>query len=191
MSLWRTDQFHETHKWEAGGLLNLADMPTTLRECTPHLNICCRLSGSLDLPPYPLPAGFIVTNRPAFKLTSTNLPMKSSCWAPSFRAAYTGKMSGSRDRILVSSLVSSTHKMQCEPSVLGQQCHYCGVLQRLRAYLYGLDLLAHSAEHVLPQPVELVKAAESSAAQQADKDAAHCPYIKLLVTVEDKDLQQV
>jgi hypothetical protein len=60
---------------------------------------------------------------------------------------------------------------------------------RRLAYLYGLHLLADSTQHVLSQSVELVKAAPSTAAQQPDKDAPHGTHVKLLVAVEDKNLQ--
>jgi len=42
------------------------------------LNSYFRLSGSLDLPPYPFPAGFIVTKMPAFLFTGIVLPRSSS-----------------------------------------------------------------------------------------------------------------
>jgi hypothetical protein len=40
-------------------------------------NNCVRLSGSLLLPPYPLPAGFIVTKIPLLKSTLTREPRKA------------------------------------------------------------------------------------------------------------------
>lgn len=56
------------------------------------------------------------------------------------------------------------------------------------AHLYGLHLLADSTQHFLAEPVELVKAAEGAAAQQAHKDAPHGSHIKLLVAVEHQHL---
>jgi hypothetical protein len=44
------------------------------------LNNCFKLSGNFDLPPYPLPAGFNVTNIPELKLTSTCFPNKLICF---------------------------------------------------------------------------------------------------------------
>ena len=41
------------------------------------LNNYLRLSGNLDLPPYPFPAGFKVTKIPAFLLTVIKVPNKS------------------------------------------------------------------------------------------------------------------
>mmetsp|Transcript_9476 Transcript_9476/g.27065 ORF Transcript_9476/g.27065 Transcript_9476/m.27065 type:complete len:279 (+) Transcript_9476:6945-7781(+) len=51
-----------------------------------------------------------------------------------------------------------------------------------------LDLLAHSAQHLLLQAVKLVKATPSAAFHQAHKDAAHGLEVELLVAVEDKHL---
>jgi len=42
------------------------------------LKSCFRLSGSLDRPPYPFPAGFNVTKMPEFGLTGTFFPISSN-----------------------------------------------------------------------------------------------------------------
>jgi len=41
------------------------------------LNSYFKLSGSLERPPYPFPAGFKVTKIPAFLLTVTTVPKRS------------------------------------------------------------------------------------------------------------------
>jgi hypothetical protein len=50
------------------------------------LNNYFKLSGSLDLPPYPFPAGFNVTNIPALLLTSIVLPNNYKVGSRSFIA---------------------------------------------------------------------------------------------------------
>jgi hypothetical protein len=62
--------------------------------------------------------------------------------------------------------------------------------QILPTHLDSLHLLADSTQHVLPQSVELVKAAPGSAAQQTNKNAAHGTNVKLFVTIEHQHLQQ-
>lgn len=44
------------------------------------LKSCFKLSGSFDLPPYPLPAGFKVTKMPELKFTTMSLPKRWICF---------------------------------------------------------------------------------------------------------------
>ncbi len=52
------------------------------------LNNCFKLSGNLDLPPYPFPAGLRVTKIPALQLTSIFFPKSSKFEDFSFIAHY-------------------------------------------------------------------------------------------------------
>lgn len=61
----------ENNKTSAMSSLSGADIATGLKSCF-------RLSGNFDLPPYPLPAGFIVTKMPASLLTSIFLLSSST-----------------------------------------------------------------------------------------------------------------
>ena len=56
-------------------------------------------------------------------------------------------------------------------------------------YLYQLDLLTDSRQHILLQPVELIKAAPSATFHQANKDAPNTSKVKLTITVEDQHLR--
>lgn len=55
-------------------------------------------------------------------------------------------------------------------------------------YLNDLDLLADSRQHLLIQTVEFIKAAPRPTLDQAHKDASHALEVKLLITIEHKDL---
>lgn len=56
------------------------------------------------------------------------------------------------------------------------------------ARLYRLYLPADRRQHVLRQPVELIKAAPGAGEQQAGEDAAHRGGVEFAVAIEHQDL---
>ncbi len=65
---------------------------------------------------------------------------------------------------------------------------YCANSVVSLLHLYQLDLLADSRQHILFQPVELIKAAPGTALHQTHEDAANAFEIKLTIAVEDQHL---
>lgn len=57
-----------------------------------------------------------------------------------------------------------------------------------RAYLYQLDLLADCRQHILLQPIELIKASPSSTFNQSNEDTPDASEVKLAITVEYQHL---
>eukprot|EP00879_Flechtneria_rotunda_P023692 GHRR01025081.1.p1 GENE.GHRR01025081.1~~GHRR01025081.1.p1 ORF type:complete len:132 (+),score=13.55 GHRR01025081.1:725-1120(+) len=61
---------------------------------------------------------------------------------------------------------------------------------REQSYLYHLYLLADSTQHSLAKSIEFIRAAPGATTQQAHKNAAHGTYVKLFITIKNKDLHE-
>ncbi len=76
------------------------------------LNSCLRLSGSFCLPPYPFPAGFMVTKMPESGSRSTRLSRRVTERSPSRRAVWMGWIWGGQE----GDYVSNYHFLKNETS---------------------------------------------------------------------------